>query len=416
MLMRRDARRRGGSRDDMESQVLIAQPVLHGVVTAFFATLAIVSCIGLLIGSYSRKETVVGEVVAREGFTAIASEKAGTVVAMPVKLGGRVEAGQLLAIVQIPRVVAGSGDTAKLTIERLGRMRDNLDFRDEALKAALSQAPGQIARVNRNADESIRAAAASRNSIVEQHAIASERLSAAETLARKGFASRTVMAQIQNTVLQTDQARANAELASSEIERARTDRVLAIGSEMRSLEQARLDVQNQKIQVETQIHDLQAQEFVRIVAPTAGEVRAVGVRPGQRVDPGDRLFALARPGSELAVALEVPSSAIGFIETGQRVVLKYDAFPFQAFGVRHGVVSFVQSASLQPKVEGLDAAGKSERKFSVEIRPDQSFVEAYGARRALKIGMGVTAEVTLERRRLVSWLLDPIYAVQGRLR
>ena len=402
--------------DDMGSPVLIAQSALHGILTAFFAALAAVGTIAMLVGHYSRKETVKGEVVARDGFTATVSEKAGTISSVSVKLGDRVEAGQLLAVIQIPRVVAGSGDTAELTIGRLNEMRDNLGARRRALETALKEGPRQLARVNGNANASMRAAAATRASVLKQRDIASERLDSAESLASKGFVSRTVLAQFQNTVLQADQARSNAELAAAEIERGRADRLLSIKTDLRSTEQALLDVENQKIQIDTQIHDLQAQEFVRITAPASGEVRAVSIRQGQRVDAGDRLFALARPGSELAIALAVPSSAIGFIEPGQRVVLKYDAFPFQAFGIRYGKVSTVQSAALAPVVPSNDPGAKTTKTFSVEVLPDQAYVNAYGTARPLRIGMGVTAEVTLERRRLISWLFEPLYSIQGQLR
>lgn len=396
----------------MGSPVLIAQSALHGVLTSFFAVLALIGLGALIVGHYSRKETVVGEVVARDGFTATVSEKAGTISTVAVKLGDHVKAGQLLAVIQIPRVVAGAGDTAELTIRRLNEMRANLQARGQALRTAIGGAPVQIDLINRNTDHSLHAAAATRAAILKQRAVAAERLGAVQTLGDQGFASRTVIAQVENAVLQVDQALANAELAASEIERARTDRLLSINTEMRSLDQALLDVENQKIQVDTQIHDLQSQEFVRITAPASGEVRAISIRQGQRVDPGDRLFALARPGSTLAIALEVPSTAIGFIEPGQRVVLKYDAFPFETFGVRYGQVSSVQSAALTSDANAADPKAGNGKKFSVEVLPDQSFVSAYGQRRPLKIGMSVTAEVTLERRRLISWLLEPLYSVQ----
>ena len=400
----------------MTSPVLIAQSALHGVLTSFFAAIALISLGALIVGHYSRKETVPGEVVARDGFTATVSEKAGTISSVAVRLGDHVEAGQLLAVIQIPRVVAGAGDTAELTIRRLDEMRNNLETRGRALRAALGRAPQQIDLVNRNTDNSLRSAAATRAAILKQRSVATERLGAVQTLGTKGFASRSVIAQVENAALQVDQALANADLAASEIERARTDRLLSINTEMRSLDQALLDVENQKIQVDTQIHDLQSQEFVRVTAPASGEVRAISIRQGQRVDPGDRLFALARPGSKLAIALEVPSNAIGFIEPGQRVVLKYDAFPFETFGVRYGQVSAVQSAAMTSTAQPSDAKAGSGKTFSVEVLPDQAFVSAYGQRRPLKIGMSVTAEVTLERRRLISWLLEPLYSVQRQLR
>ena len=400
----------------MGSLVLIAQPSLHGVLAAFFGVIALVGVLALVVGHYTRKETVKGEVVARDGFTATVSERAGTVSTIAIKLGDRVEAGQLLAVVQIPRVVAGSGDTAELTIARYQEMRRNLDLRARALQVALAAVPAQVAQINTNADTSLRSAAVTRASTLKQHELASERLAATETLAARGFASRIMLDQAQNTLLQADQARASAELTALEIERARSDRLMSIKADVRATEQALLDVENQKIQIDTQIHDVQANEFVRITAPTAGEILLVNVRQGQRIDPGDRLFAIAKPGSSLAISLEVPSGAIGFIKTGQRVVLKYDAFPFQAYGLRYGRVSAVHSAAIGSAAQATDPTIKPGKAFLVEVLPDQSYVKAHGSLRPLRIGMGVTAEVALERRSLISWFLEPLYSIQGQLR
>ena len=151
----------------MTSPVLIAQSALHGVLTSFFAAIALISLGALIVGHYSRKETVPGEVVARDGFTATVSEKAGTISSVAVRLGDHVEAGQLLAVIQIPRVVAGAGDTAELTIRRLDEMRNNLETRGRALRAALGRAPQQIDLVNRNTDNSLRSAAATRAAILK---------------------------------------------------------------------------------------------------------------------------------------------------------------------------------------------------------------------------------------------------------
>jgi membrane fusion protein len=41
-------------------------------------------------------------------------------------------------------------------------------------------------------------------------------------------------------------------------------------------------------------------------------------------------------------------------------------------------------------------------------------VDAYGERKDLQPSMTLEAEVSLERRRLAEWVLEPIYAVTGK--
>ena len=57
---------------------------------------------------------------------------------------------------------------------------------------------------------------------------------------------------------------------------------------------------------------------------------------GQAVDPAKPLMTLTPRGGALRAELYVPSRAIGFVKTGQRVRLLYDAFPYQKFGPGRG--------------------------------------------------------------------------------
>lgn len=59
-------------------------------------------------------------------------------------------------------------------------------------------------------------------------------------------------------------------------------------------------------------------------------------------------------GSPLQALLLVPSSAIGFVHVETNVVLHYQAFPYEKFGVQHGsVVSISRSALTLSEVTTL---------------------------------------------------------------
>src|SRR5690606_5155350 len=76
-------------------------------------------------------------------------------------------------------------------------------------------------------------------------------------------------------------------------------------------------------------------------SPVAGLVANSQVEPGQSVEAGQTLMSLLPAGSRLQARLMVPSSAVGFIGPGDRVLLRYRAFPYQRFGQHEGVVARV---------------------------------------------------------------------------
>jgi len=74
-------------------------------------------------------------------------------------------------------------------------------------------------------------------------------------------------------------------------------------------------------------------------APVPGMVASRLVEAGQAVQPGQPLISLLPEGSRLRAQLLVPSAAIGFIKAGDRVLLRYEAYPYQKFGSHFGVIT-----------------------------------------------------------------------------
>jgi membrane fusion protein len=52
--------------------------------------------------------------------------------------------------------------------------------------------------------------------------------------------------------------------------------------------------------------------------------------------------------------------------------------------------------------------------FRVKVRLDRELVSAYGQDMPVQPGMLLSADVIIDRRTLLEWLLDPLYAV-GRM-
>jgi membrane fusion protein len=148
---------------------------------------------------------------------------------------------------------------------------------------------------------------------------------------------------------------------------------------------------------------------LKVLAPVGGTVTAITVEPGQTVQAGMVLATVLPAGSRLEARLMVPTSAAGFIERGQKVLLRVDAFPYQKFGQVPGVVARVERAPLS---EG-EASGPL---YRVTVRLDQQAVTAYGKARPFEAGMTVQAEILQDRRRLIEWIFDPLTSAAKGLR
>ncbi len=407
-------KRRLISNRPMDSVILLAQPVMHGVLTIAFIVVFLIAIIFLYFGSYSRQESVRGEVVAKDMATTLVTEYPGNIFKLLVQQGDSVEAGQIVAEIRVSRVIAASGDRAALGLSRMIEMRSNLIAQRAEMKASLRDLQQLGAQLPAVANSSATSVGKLRAAAEEQRRVAEQRLKVISNLANRGFATQTAVDEVRAALLSSEQSLANASYTQSELQRTQTERQYGILNQYRTLQQSLFGIENQILEFESKINELEAQEFIKVAATTSGQISSLSVRNGQRVETGDPLISIADPDAELLIALKVPSSAIGFLEKGQRAILKYDAFPFQTFGAKRGVITSVSSAA-SAKTESETPTNEPEAAYIVDVRPQEKAILARGERRPLKIGMKVTAEIQLEKRKLIEWVLEPLYSISGRM-
>ena len=151
-----------------------------------------------------------------------------------------------------------------------------------------------------------------------------------------------------------------------------------------------------------------------MVAPVAGRVAALHVTTGQYIGTGATVAIIIPAGGRLEAVLLAPSRSIGFVQPGQEVALRLQAFPYQRFGTVAGTVRSVSSTVIGPNEVGLQGLNVQEPVFRIRVSLSRESIEAYGQVVPFQPGMLVSAEIVFDRRGLLHWLFDPIYAVGGR--
>jgi membrane fusion protein len=171
-------------------------------------------------------------------------------------------------------------------------------------------------------------------------------------------------------------------------------------------------------EVDEQITNAEAKHAIEIVSSSTGQVTAIAVQQGQVVQSGTRLLTVVPADTRLQAELLAPSASIGFIRTGERVLLRYAAFPYQKFGSYWGTVTEVSHATLQPDelkafVPSIPTVDQSKTFYRVTVEPDSRNVIAYGREQTVEVSMQVDAGVLLDRRPIYEWILEPLYGMNG---
>jgi membrane fusion protein len=160
----------------------------------------------------------------------------------------------------------------------------------------------------------------------------------------------------------------------------------------------------------------EAHRAIEIRAPVDGVITSIVGQPGQTVAVGAPMLKIVPRHAPMQAELLAPSSTIGFIHEGERVRLRYSAFPYQKFGEYWGTVASVSRAAMNVEeakslLAGVPPAKQTGPLYRITVTPDSQLVSVHGEERSLPAGMQVQAYALLDRWPLYRWILEPLYDI-----
>jgi membrane fusion protein len=393
-------------------RAILLQPISLKVITWLLASFVVLILSLLVIGQYSRKATVSGYLIPSSGTAKIFALQRGTITKVHVTEGQEVEEQQLLLTIATTQISDTGEDVNAAILSRLLSQRDELngDIAGEAQRQAserdrltlliqgakeeLSQLEGQIPLQ----EERIK--------IVESLVASVAQLVAKGTVTNVEFKRRQSEAldqkQTLNSLRQQLAARRN-QLTDTQYTLSQLPIVMA--------EKIQL-LRDQLSTVEQRIAEINGRRAFVIRAPIAGRVSALQASSG-KVAELNQLQLEIIPSSTLKAELLVPSRAIGFVRVGQPVNIRYEAFPYQNFGRYEGTIVEISKNILTRSDVSSAPITLEEPVYRVTAALARQDISAYGKSMPLQAGMLLKADVILDRRSLMRWVLDPLLSLKG---
>ncbi|KVC91172.1 anibiotic ABC transporter [Burkholderia ubonensis] len=385
--------------------------LMIGVATAL--TLAVVAF--LVFGTYTKRERVAGQLLPAKGLLTVAPPMMGTVVDTRVREGQTVAAGaELMAIsAEVATELGGTREVVARQLEfQRSRLKTDLTSQSQLSREAQRGLRAREAVLN----DQLAQIALQKTQRMRQAELAQRQLDKLQSMREQGYVSNSQVEQQEAALLDT-QARLQ------DLARQRLDveqQLDHIRQQLRELpfnaRNQHNDIERKLAEVDQSIAENEARRMIILRAPQASVVAALLAKPGQVVIAGQSLASLLPQGAQLEARLMVPSRAIGFVRPGARVVLRYEAYPFQKFGQQFGRVTEVSRTALTPQ-EVANLTGRTdvrEQLYRVVVALDRQDIVAYGKREALRPGMAIEADVLIDKRRLIEWVLEPLYALGRR--
>ncbi len=168
-----------------------------------------------------------------------------------------------------------------------------------------------------------------------------------------------------------------------------------------------LEQQNRIARLQSEIGGVELSlQQTTIAAPVSGIITTLDVRgAGAVLQVGQTIATISPSGARLVVEAQVLNKDIAFIEAGLPVKLKFDAFPFQDYGVVEGKV-----IAISPDAQSDKDSGSF---YKVTIVPQQTEIVAKGKKLPLRPGLAVSADIVTERKSVMSLILDPFRKLKG---
>ncbi|HUL55981.1 MAG TPA: HlyD family efflux transporter periplasmic adaptor subunit [Usitatibacter sp.] len=402
-------------REKFLGEATIARPVPFWVFTLLAAGTAVLLIAVALWGQYTRRERVEGYLALDTGAARVLIPDAGRVTNLMIKEGEEVKAGDPMATISLDRSTGTGPSTneavaAEMANRRLILEKEQAQWRELGAQQIeqnrqrqkdLATELTQIDREMKLQDERIRSA---KDQLARYKGLAGEKQFVSEALV-KAKQDEVTDQEIKRETLLRQRGQVERDLASAKLE--------GPAIELRSRTQVE-QVARQISELQEGMTQVEAKRETVIRAPMAGVVTNIAVNRGQSAAADTTLATVLPRGSGLHVELLVPTRAIGFVKTGNEVVLRYEAFPYERFGQYRGTVTDI-GRNVWTQGEHVGPLTAKEPVYRIDVKLDKQVVSALGTDYALRPGMLVSADLLLEKRTLLEWIFEPVLKLKERV-
>ncbi|MBS0287637.1 MAG: HlyD family efflux transporter periplasmic adaptor subunit [Proteobacteria bacterium] len=401
-------------KDRLYGDVVLLQPLSMTILVSAVVVICMLILTILFWGTYARKESVHGYLLPDKGIVKTYAPQAGVTIAkVHVREGDEVTEGQVLITLLSERSIQGGSDIDTLQLQEI---ESSLSHQLERINGEKTLLTAQAAQLQQQM-ESLKTEIGqiSQNLKTQQdkvHILESRVEAGKKLLDSKNISQLEYQKMVEELINQKQRYQ---ELLSAKSSKEST--IIQAKSELEQLpikSKSRInELENNISELKQRQAEIKGRRSLEIRAPITGTITGIQAREGQTATNNAPLLAIIPKGAVMQAELFVPSRAIGFISPGQTVRIRYEAFPYQRFGIYEGKVTVISKHVLLPQELPIPLELK-EPVYRVTVLLSQQNVMAYGKDFPLQAGMSLDADIILEKQTLFKWILDPIISLKGR--
>ena len=412
MLFRKEAVSHQSER--LTGDISLAQPLSIKLTVGILATVAILIITFLFNAQYSRKETVRGFLVPNKGVIKSFATQGGTIEKLWVVEGDTVKKGQALATMTIQQ---RNSDGTELSTQLTHQLKTQHSLlQDEIKQHETLQQQELNSLVSRQQALQFEKVALKKQLALanEKSVLLQEQLTQFKELNSKGYLSNLDKGRQQQALLEVKQEQQNINRLLLQHSREISQVTYNIDSAPQQYTLRINSLIRQQSEITRQLAQIDNNHQYTIIATNAGTITGIQVVEGESLLSTKPLLHILPAGSTLVAELLLPTRSAGFVQEGHHARLRFDAFPYQRFGFINSEIDRVDRALITPNEVQLPIT-LQEPVYRLRAQLDVQHVKAFGKDFNLKSGMLFEADIMLEQRTLIEWLLEPLYSLKGRV-
>lgn len=391
--------------------VAALQPLSTKILTWFLAGVVAALIAFALLAGYVRKETAIGYLTPTSGTAKIFAPRNGTIRQVHVEDGAAVQEGQPLLTIDTDQIASDGSDVNVSLLDTLLAQKQILAKNVEAEEKRAGSEGEQLSAVAAGLEAEISQLRAQLKLQNDRLEVANSDLNAGQQLHAKGYLTTVDLRRRQMAALEQQQVLSTLDQQIA----AKQNQLIETRSTLSQLP----TVMAQKVQVlrndlsaaDQRIAEIQGRRAYVIRAPVAGRVSTLQATVGQNANPQRLQLEIIPEEATLQAELFITARAIGFVEPGQPVRLLFEAFPYQHFGTYRGQVVKVSQTILTSSDTG-GPIKLNEPAYRVIASLERQDIDVHGKKIALQPDMLLKADILLEWRSLMNWLLSPLTSVR----
>jgi hemolysin D len=232
-----------------------------------------------------------------------------------------------------------------------------------------------------------------------------------ENLVEQKFAIRARLLESQDRLLEAERglqmARSRENELNKELQGLKAERLSFQTNWRQKIMEELLSVSREVDSLEEQLFKASKRhQLVSLTSPADAVVLEIAkLSPGSVARAAEPLFTLVPLGAELEIEVQLQSTDIGYVKQGDKVRIKFDAFPFQKHGALDGELRIISEDAFRSDKAN---SGGMDSYYQARIRLTNTKLNRLPKHARILPGMTVSAEIVVGKRSLISYVLWPL--------